>query len=72
MPRLTLAEIASASFLSREDRRAYLKAMQREPVRVVRKGSYQGVPQWGCSDSPDMTPSKATAERWARIANANR
>lgn len=39
-------------------------------VKVVRKGTYQGVPQWGISTSAEITPSKATAEKWARLENA--
>lgn len=38
-------------------------------VTVVRKGSYQGVPQWGISTSNETTPSKATAEKWAALKN---
>jgi len=43
-----------------------------EQVKVVRKGSYQGVPQWGISTSAEMTPSKATARKWAELENAAR
>jgi hypothetical protein len=39
-------------------------------AKVVRKGSYQGVPQWGISTGAEITPSKATAEKWARAENA--
>lgn len=39
-------------------------------AKVVRKGSYQGVPQWGISTSAEITPSKQTAEKWARLENA--
>lgn len=42
-------------------------------VKVERKGSYQGVPQWGISGSAEQTPSKATAQKWADAENnANR
>jgi hypothetical protein len=43
-----------------------------EPVRVERKASYQGVRQCGTTGSPEITPSKATAEKWARLENAER
>jgi hypothetical protein len=36
---------------------------------VVRKGTYQGVPQWGISTSAEITPSKKTAEKWAQAEN---
>ena len=39
-------------------------------AKVVRKGSYQGVPQWGISTGAEITPSKATAEKWASAENA--
>ena len=38
--------------------------------KVVRKGSYQGVAQWGISTSSEITPSKATAQKWAALENA--
>lgn len=41
-------------------------------VKVERKGSYQGVPQWGITGAAEITPSKATAEKWARLENAAR
>ena len=41
-------------------------------VKVVRKGSYQGVPQWGISTSAEITPNKKTAEKWAALENAAR
>lgn len=41
-------------------------------VHVERKGTYQGVPQWGITGSSEITPSKATAEKWARLENAAR
>lgn len=41
-------------------------------VKVERKGSYQGVLQWGITGSSEITPSKATAEKWARLENAAR
>lgn len=43
-----------------------------KPVKVERKGEYQGVPQWGITGSAEMTPTKATAEKWARLENAAR
>ena len=36
--------------------------MSREQVRVERKGTYQGVPQWGITSSSEITPSKATCD----------
>ena len=38
--------------------------------KVVRKGSYQGVAQWGISTSAEITPSRATARKWAELENA--
>ena len=38
--------------------------------KVVRKGSYQGVSQWGISTSSEITPSRATARKWADLENA--
>ena len=39
-------------------------------AKVVRKGSYQGVPQWGISTSSEITPSRATARKWAELENS--
>ena len=39
-------------------------------AKVVRKGSYQGVAQWGISTSSEITPSRATAVKWAKLENA--
>jgi hypothetical protein len=39
-------------------------------AKVVRKGSYQGVSQWGISTSSEITPSRATARKWADLENA--
>ena len=39
-------------------------------VKVVRKGSYQGVAQWGISTSSEINPSRATAQKWAELENA--
>ena len=39
-------------------------------AKVERKGTYQGVPQWGITGSAEITPSRATAEKWARLENA--
>ena len=39
-------------------------------AKVVRKGSYQGVSQWGISTSAEITPSKKTARKWAELENA--
>ena len=39
-------------------------------VRAVRKGSYQGVPQWGIDTSSEITPSRVTAQKWADLENA--
>ena len=38
--------------------------------KVVRKGSYQGVTQWGISTSAEITPSRKTARKWAELENA--
>ena len=38
--------------------------------KVVRKGSYQGVTQWGISTSSEITPSRKTAQKWAELENA--
>lgn len=38
--------------------------------KVVRKGSYQGVSQWGIDTSSEITPSRATARKWAELENA--
>ena len=38
-------------------------------AKVVRKGSYQGVPQWGIDTGAEITPSKATAQKWADAEN---
>ena len=39
-------------------------------AKVVRKGNYQGVSQWGISTSSEITPSRATARKWAELENA--
>ena len=39
-------------------------------TKVVRKGSYQGVPQWGISTASEITPTRATAQKWADVENA--
>lgn len=39
----------------------------RSGVEVERKGSYQGVPQWGITGHAEITPSRATAVKWARL-----
>ena len=39
-------------------------------AKVVRKGIYQGVPQWGINTSSEITPSRATARKWAELENA--
>lgn len=41
-------------------------------AKVERKGTYQGVPQWGITGSAEITPSRATAEKWARLENATK
>jgi hypothetical protein len=41
-------------------------------AKVVRKGCYQGVPQWGISTSAEITPSKTTAKKWATLENTQR
>ncbi len=38
--------------------------------KVVRKGSYQGVAQWGINTSSEITPSRKTAQKWAELENA--
>ena len=39
--------------------------------KVVRKGSYQGVAQWGINTSSEITPSRKTAQKWAELENAH-
>ena len=39
-------------------------------AKVVRKGSYQGVAQWGINTSSEITPSRKTAQKWAELENA--
>ena len=39
-------------------------------AKVVRKGNYQGVSQWGIDTSSEITPSRATARKWADLENA--
>jgi hypothetical protein len=39
-------------------------------AKVVRKGSYQGVSQWGINTSSEITPSRKTAQKWAELENA--
>ncbi len=46
--------------------------MKRPSCRMVSRGSYQGVPQWGITGSAEITPSRATAIRWAALENAAR
>ena len=41
-------------------------------VKVERKGTYQGVAQWGITGCAEMTHSRKTAEKWARLENAAR
>lgn len=41
--------------------------MKRPSCRMVSRGSYQGVPQWGITGSAEITPSRATAIRWAAL-----
>ena len=38
--------------------------------KVVRKGNYQGVAQWGINTSSEITPSQKTAQKWAELENA--
>jgi hypothetical protein len=38
--------------------------------KVVRKGNYQGVAQWGIDSSSEITPSRKTAQKWADLENA--
>jgi hypothetical protein len=38
-------------------------------VKVEKKSPYQGVPQWGITGDSEMTPSKATAQKWANAEN---
>lgn len=38
-------------------------------VKVEKKGTYQGVPQWGITGSAEITPSRKTAEKWAQLEN---
>jgi hypothetical protein len=37
--------------------------------KVERRGTYQGVPQYSITGAHEITPSRATAEKWARWAN---
>jgi|ERR1700731_1213651 len=40
--------------------------------KVVRKGNYQGVAQWGINTSSEITPSRKTAQKWAELENAHK
>lgn len=42
---MDFATLASASFLSREDRRAYLKAIEQDEKRATARGSQQIAPR---------------------------
>lgn len=39
-------------------------------VKVEKRGSYQGVPQYGITGYAEITPSRKTAEKWAALENA--
>lgn len=39
-------------------------------VKVEKRGTYQGVPQYGITGSAEITPSLATARKWAALENA--
>lgn len=41
-------------------------------VKIERRSPYQGVPQYGITGCAETTPSKATAEKWARLENTAR
>ena len=38
--------------------------------KVERRGTYQGVPQYGITGCAEITPNKKTASKWAALANA--
>ena len=39
-------------------------------IKVERRGSYQGVSQYGITGCAEITPTRAVAEKWARLARA--
>ena len=39
-------------------------------IQVERRGSYQGVPQYGITGQSEITPSRANAAKWAQLENA--
>lgn len=43
-----------------------------QTIKVERKSSYQGVPQWGINISPEITPSRSVAQKWAEAEIAAR
>lgn len=48
-------------------------ALEVKKVQVERKGTYQGVPQWGITgDNENTTPDRKTAQRWAEAENSAR
>lgn len=51
-------------------RRAERKVKNPASYKVERKGTYQGVLQWGITGSSEKTPSRKTAVKWAALANA--
>jgi hypothetical protein len=44
----------------------------KQTIRVERRGSYQGVPQYGITEQAEITPSRKTAVKWAALENARR
>jgi hypothetical protein len=39
-------------------------------IKIERRAPYQGVPQWGITGCAEITPSKATAQKWAALETA--
>lgn len=37
-------------------------------IKVERRGSYQGVPQYSITGASEITPSRAVAKKWAALA----
>lgn len=46
--------------------------MTKPKIKVERRGTYQGVPQYGITGCTEITPTLATAKKWAALANAER
>ena len=41
-------------------------------IKVERRGSYKGVSQYGITGCAEITPTRAVAEKWARLARAEK